>query len=123
MLRFGGVSIPQDHLESELGRPVQWARKSREGLHNAQIEALPNSEYVDWKALEEFIEKFGDRVAGLIKHGMVATVEMDIGVPFYERYASSSITVPSSVCRLAGLSGIALTVTYYATSAERTDEE
>lgn len=118
MLRFGGVSVPQSELESELGCPVQWARESGDGLHHAQIDALPHSGHVDWMAIEEFLDIFGDRIAGLIRRGAVAAAELDIGLPFHKGNLMASVTVPGSVCLHAGSRRVAVTVTYYATSEE-----
>lgn len=118
MLRFGGVSIPRDDLESELGVAVQWSRKCRDGLHCAQIDAQPDRERVEWGAIERFLENAGEGVARLIKSGAVLGAELDIGLPFHERQLMSSITMPGRVCYLAGSKGISLTVTYYATSQD-----
>lgn len=118
MLRFGGVLVSQEKLEEELGRPVQWARRSRDGQQCAQFDALPSSERVEWGAIERFLENAGEGVARLIKSGAVLSAELDIGLPFHERQLMSSITMPGRVCYLAGSKGISLTVTYYATSQD-----
>ena len=116
MLRFGGVSASKASFERKLSGLVQWSCKSGDGLRYAQIDIVPEGEYLEWDSVELFLEMFGDRTAELIKSGAVATAELDIGLSFYEEDFMASITVPSSICHLAGRFGIAITVTYFATS-------
>lgn len=116
IMRFGNVAVPQESLEAILDFKVQWARRGHDGLQYAQIDLVSECQYIKWLTIDAFIEKFGAGIASLLKQGMIQSAALDIGMPFFREDLVTSLTVPSPTCLLAGRYGIAVTVTYYASS-------
>ncbi|MFK0382993.1 hypothetical protein [Agrobacterium sp. NPDC090273] len=74
-------------------------------------------------AVIEAVRTVAQRVSALVDTGVIQFANLDIGLPFYEGNMAASITIPASLCEIAGQNRIAVATTYYFTAREEVTTE